>query len=218
MIQKNKWKLIIGSLLILLPMLVGLSMWKVLPEQLPMHWNAAGEIDGWGSRLMVVCGEPLFLLVIHWICVLACFIDPKNKGQSRKALGLVLWICPALSLVAGFMTLSAALDMALLRVDKLMLVFVGLLFIILGNYLPKCKQNYTIGIKVAWALDDEENWNATHRFAAKLWVACGIILVLLAFLPWAELAFGLSIALIIITVLASVLYSYLYYRKHQGNG
>lgn len=46
MIQKNKWMLIIGSLLILLPMLVGLSMWKALPEQLPMHWNAAGEIDG----------------------------------------------------------------------------------------------------------------------------------------------------------------------------
>ena len=76
--KEHKGKLILTSLLVLLPLAAGLLLWNQLPEQLPMHWNAAGEIDGWGSRLMVVCAEPLFLLVIHWVCVVACFIDPKN--------------------------------------------------------------------------------------------------------------------------------------------
>lgn len=214
--KEHKGKLILSSLLVLLPLVAGLLLWGRLPEQLPMHWNAAGEINGWGSRLMVVCGEPLFLLAIHWVCVVACFIDPKNQGQSRKALGLVLWISPAISLVAGFITLSAALGMEVLRVDKLMMVFLGLMLIVVGNFLPKCKQNYTIGIKVMWALEDEENWTATHRFASRLWVGCGVVTLLLAFLPWAEVSLWVSLGLILLTTLASVLYSYLYYRRKHG--
>ena len=58
--KEHKGKLIFSSLLVLLPLAAGLLLWNRLPEQLPMHWNAAGEIDGWGSRLMVVCAEPLF--------------------------------------------------------------------------------------------------------------------------------------------------------------
>ena len=213
--KEHKGKLILTSLLVLLPLAAGLLLWNQLPEQLPMHWNAAGEIDGWGSRLMVVCAEPLFLLVIHWVCVVVCFIDPKNKGQNRKALGLVLWICPAVSLLAGFMSLSAALGMEL-RIEKLVPIFLGILFIVIGNYLPKCKQNYTIGIRVMWALDDEENWTATHRFASRLWVGCGVVILLLAFLPWAAVSLWIVLGLVLAATLASVLYSYIFYRKKHG--
>ena len=213
--KEHKGKLILTSLLVLLPLAAGLLLWNRLPAQLPMHWNAAGEIDGWGSRLTVVCLLPLFLLLIHWVCVVACFIDPKNKGQNRKALGLVLWVCPAVSLLAGFMTLSTALGMGL-RTEKLVLIFLGLLFIIIGNYLPKCKQNYTIGIRVMWALDDEENWTATHRFASRLWVGCGVVILLLAFLPWAAVSLWISLGLVLVATLASVLYSYIFYRKKHG--
>ena len=213
--KEHKGKLIFSSLLVLLPLAAGLLLWNRLPEQLPMHWNAAGEIDGWGSRLAGICLMPLFLLVIHWVCVGACFIDPKNKEQNRKALGLVLWICPAVSLLAGFMSFSAALGMGL-RMEKLVLIFLGVLFIVIGNYLPKCKQNYTIGIRVMWALEDEENWAATHRFASRLWVGCGVASLLLAFLPWATVSLWLSVGLILLASLASVLYSYIFYRKKNG--
>lgn len=213
--KEHKGKLILTSLLVLLPLAAGLLLWNRLPAQLPMHWNAAGEVDGWGSRWMVVCLLPLFLLLIHWICVVACFIDPKNKGQNRKALGLVLWVCPAVSLLAGFMSFSSALGMGL-RIEKLVLIFLGLLFIIIGNYLPKCKQNYTIGIRVMWALDDEENWTATHRFASRLWVGCGVVILLLAFLPWGAAGLWISLGLVLLASLASVLYSYIFYRKKHG--
>ncbi|MGN0982136.1 MAG: SdpI family protein [Candidatus Limivicinus sp.] len=213
--KEHKGKLILSSVLVLLPLVAGLLLWNRLPEQLPMHWNAAGEIDGWGSRLMGVCLLPLFLLVIHWVCVAACFIDPKNKEQNRKALGLVLWICPVVSLLAGFMTVSSGLGMAL-RVDKLVQIFLGVLFIVIGNYLPKCKQNYTIGIRVMWALEDEENWTATHRFASRIWVGCGVGVLLLAFLPWAEAGLWISVGMILLTALSSVLYSYIFYRKKHG--
>lgn len=211
--KEHKGKLIFSSLLVLLPLAVGLLLWNRLPEQVPMHWNAAGEVDGWGSRLLAVCGMPLFLLAIHWVCLLFTFLDPKNKGQSRKALGLVFWICPAVSLISGTATLSEALG-APLRINTLMLLFIGILLIAVGNYLPKCKQNYTIGIKVMWALEDEENWAATHRFASRLWVGCGVVTLLLAF--WPEIGMWVTLGLVLLTTLGSVLYSYLFYKKKHG--
>ncbi len=218
MFKKNLKKIIISSLIILLPMLVGLILWNRLPELLPTHWNAAGEIDGWGSRAMVVFGESLGLLGIHWLCIAVCFADPRNKGQSGKALWLVLWVCPALAVLVGATTYLTALGLQPFSMDKIMLIFMGFLFIVIGNYLPKCRRNYTIGIKVPWALDNEENWNATHRFAGKLWVLCGIAIVLLAFLPWAELGFWLSIAILLAAAVASCVYSYVYYRKQLREG
>ena len=214
--KEHKGKLIFSSLLVLLPLAAGLLLWNRLPEQLPMHWNAAGEIDGWGSRLAGICLMPLFLLVIHWVCVGACFIDPKNKEQNRKALGLAIWICPVVSLLTGYMTLATALEIELLDVNTLILIFLGVLFIVIGNYLPKCKQNYTIGIRVMWALDDEENWAATHRFASRLWVGCGVVILLLAFLPWGALSLWIGVGLVLVASLASVLYSYIFYRKKHG--
>ena len=206
--KEHKGKLIFSSLLVLLPLAAGLLLWNRLPEQLPMHWNAAGQIDGWGSRLAGICLMPLFLLVIHWVCVGACFIDPKNKEQNRKALGLAIWICPVVSLLTGYMTLATALEIELLDVNTLILIFLGVLFIVIGNYLPKCKQNYTIGIRVMWALEDEENWTATHRFASRLGVGCGVVILLLAFLPWAAAGLWISLGLVLAASLASVLYSY----------
>ncbi len=218
MFKKNLKKIIVSSLIILLPMLAGLMLWNRLPELLPMHWNAAGEIDGWGSRAAVVFGESLGLLAIHWLCIAVCFADPRNKGQSGKALWLVLWVCPALSVLVGATTYLTALGLQPFSMDKVMLIFMGLLFIVIGNYLPKCRRNYTIGIKVPWALDNEENWNATHRFAGRLWVLCGIAIVLLAFLPWEELGFWLSIGILLAAAVASCIYSYIYYRKQLREG
>ena len=214
--KEHKGKLIFSSLLVLLPLAAGLLLWNRLPEQLPMHWNAAGQIDGWGSRLAGICLMPLFLLVIHWVCVGACFIDPKNKEQNRKALGLAIWICPVVSLLTGYMTLATALEIELLDVNTLILIFLGVLFIVIGNYLPKCKQNYAIGIRVMWALEDEENWTATHRFASRLWVGCGVVILLLAFLPWAAVSLWIVLGLVLAATLASVLYSYIFYRKKHG--
>ena len=90
-------------------------------------------------------------------------------------------------------------------------LFMGLLFIIVGNYLPKSRQNYTVGIRVPWTLADEENWNRTHRMAGFLWVLCGILLLVCALCRVRNpvLIFGL---LFVITIIP-IVYSYLLYKK-----
>ena len=84
MIKKNLNILIITSIVILLPVLTGVVLWDTLPEQIPTHWNAAGEIDGWSSKPFAIFGLPLLMLAIHWLCVLGTAADPKKANHSNK--------------------------------------------------------------------------------------------------------------------------------------
>ena len=94
----------------------------------------------------------------------------------------------------------------------------GLLFMIIGNYLPKVKQNNTIGIRVVWTLQDEENWSATHRFSGKLWVASGVLCMLCGLFGESIAALVLYIVSIMAAAIVSILYSYLFYKKKMAAG
>ena len=208
MIQKHRKLLLITSIIILLPILAGLVMWNQLPEQIPSHWNAAGEIDGWASKPFFVFGLPLILVAAQWLCVLGTNADPKKKNHSDKVLHLVLWIIPVISVFLHTATYCEVLGTEV-RMEVIMPIFIGIVFTIIGNYLPKCKQNYTIGIKIPWTLNSEENWNKTHRFAGKLWTVCGLAMILTGFFG----GFWVSLPIVLLMVLAPFLYSYSLHRK-----
>lgn len=208
MIRRNLKVLIITSVIILLPILAGVILWNQLPEQIPSHWNAVGEIDGWSSKPFTVFGMPLLLLAFQWLCVLGTSADPKKKNHPQKILHLVLWIIPVLSILLHTLVYAMALGKAV-RVEVVMPVFIGLLLAIVGNYLPKCKQNYTIGIKIPWTLNSEENWNRTHRFAGRLWVVCGLIIMLTGFFG----GFWVFLPIVLLMVLVPFVYSYVLHRK-----
>ena len=92
MIKKNLKVLIITSILTLLPVLAGIILWNQLPEQMPTHWNAVGEVDGWSSKPFAVFGLPLIMVAAQWLCVLATTTDPKRKNHSEKIYHLVFYI------------------------------------------------------------------------------------------------------------------------------
>ena len=213
MIKQNKGKTLLSSILTVLPMVFGLCVWNKLPDPMPMHWGPSGEVDGYGSRALAVFGMPLFLLAMQWLCVFVTSYDPKNKDQNAKAKDLVWWIIPFVSIFVNGLMYTASLGYTV-NASTWGALFMGLLFVVIGNYMPKCKQNHTIGIKIAWTLNDEENWNATHRFAGKLWVAGGLVILLCGFVPG---SIGL-VAMLVTTflmVLFPFIYSYRYYKNHQ---
>ena len=208
MIKKNLKILMLTSIVIILPMLAGLLLWEQLPEQIPSHWNASGEIDGWSSKPFVVFGLPLILLAAQWLCTLGSAADPKKENHSVKLIQLVLWIIPVLSVLLHAVTYAVALGKEV-QMEMVMPVFIGILFTIIGNYLPKCKQNYTIGIKIPWTLNSEENWNKTHRFAGWLWVLCGLAITLTGFFG----GFWVFLPIVLLMVLAPFIYSYILHRN-----
>ena len=208
MIKKHLKFLIMTSFIILLPILAGLLLWDQLPEQIPSHWNIDGEIDGWSSKPFAVFGLPLILLAVQWLCTLGTAADPKKANHSGKVMHLVLWIIPIISILLFTVTYATALGKDI-DIDLIMPVFIGFVFAVIGNYLPKCKQNYTIGIKIPWTLNSEENWNRTHRFAGRLWMVCGLAIMLTGFFG----SFWIFVPIVLLMILAPTIYSYVLHRK-----
>ena len=128
--------------------------------------------------------EPVLLLVSQWVIMLVVLHANRNKEQSPKVLNLVAWILPVLSLLLGVVGQLAqgGADSAYL-ITALFTFFMGLLFFLIGNYMPKTKQNGAVGIRIKWTLESEENWDATHRYAGKLWCLGGLLLMVCALIP-----------------------------------
>lgn len=212
----SKWKLALSSAAVLLPIPAGLILWNRLPAQMTTHWGADGLSDGWSGKAFAVFGLPIIILLLHWVCIFFTSRDPKNREQDRKVFDLILWVCPVISVfVSGFMYSNALGNTV--NIDCIPLLIIGLLLLVVGNYLPKCRQNHTIGIKVKWALENEENWNATHRLAGKVWVIGGLFLLFSIFLP--ENARNIATPVILIPLLAiPIIYSWLYARKQKAAG
>ena len=162
-LKEYKKEIIISMLFTMLPAFIGLSLWNRLPEAIPTHFNIRGEADQYSSKLFTVLFLPAYLLVIDCIGIFAAFNDPKKENISRKIFALVLWITPLVSLYVSYLIYGKALNYDI-DVTKISLLLVGIVFLIVGNYLPKCRQNYTIGIRTPWALNDQDNWDKTHRF------------------------------------------------------
>lgn len=216
MLKNNKWKLIVSSILILLPILVGLVLWNQLPDTMITHWGADGNADGSSSKFIAIIVMPLILLGAHWFCLWLTSLDKKQKDQNKKALGIIFWIIPALSIFVNGVMYAIALGYQFTSIVAMPILF-GALFIYIGNYLPKIKQNKNLGIKISWTLNNEENWNKTHRFAGKIWVIGGLVILATAFLP-VKLMITVFMCILISLIIVPVVYSYSIYRKHEAEG
>ena len=210
--KKYRGTLIVTSLIILLPVLIGVLLWNQLPAEVATHFGADGTPDGWSSKVFAVFGLPAFMLVIHWVCFAVTHADPKYKNINDKMMTLVLWIIPIISLLVPITVYGYALGLQT-NYSMYGMAFIGVLFIVIGNYLPKCRQNYTMGIKLPWTLSDEENWNHTHRMAGFLWVVCGFVVLVNAFLQW----MWLFLAAVLVMAFVPMIYSYLFFRKHGAS-
>ena len=210
MLKKYRKTLIVATIVILLPVLAGVILWNKLPEQFPIHFNAAGEVDGWSSKAFGVFGLPLILVAFQWLCGLGSLkLDPKAENLESKVFSLVLWIIPVLSVVLNALVYCTALGMDM-NVQIIMPLLIGLLMVIIGNWLPKCKHSYTLGIKLPWTLADETNWNRTHRFAGPIWVVCGLVIMLCGLIGGAFL--WVMVAAFVVMIAAPTVYSYLLFK------
>lgn len=202
---------VITTLLCLAPMALGLALYARLPEQLPTHWDWQGNVNGYMSKPAVVLGLPLFFAAMNGLMHFSLRADPKRANIIGNTRVLIRWTMPVLSLIILPYTYLWALGWQQIPMEKLIPVLVGLLIMGLGNYLPKCRQNYTSGIKLPWTLYDEDNWNRTHRMAGRLWMVGGLGIMVSAF--WGGST--LLLAVILAITLIPGIYSYCLYRKKQ---
>lgn len=208
MIKKYLKTLIITSILDLSPIIIGIILWDRLPDKIATHFGADNTPNGWSSKVVAVFGLPLVIFALEWVCMLATKLDPKYRNiDDSVMMKIVLWLMPCLSIMMASITYTYALGKEI-QVGFIVILFMGALFVVMGNYLPKCKQSYTMGIKLPWTLNSEENWNRTHRLGGKVWVAAGMIMMLTSFF---ESPF-IMLAVVLVAVITPTVYSYKLYK------
>ena len=202
--------LIISTVVCLLPIILSLIMYDKMPDRMPIHWDIKGNPDNYGTKAFATIGLPLIMAGLNLITHFALNSDPKRANSSvvLKAIGKLT--IPFLTVTLVPITIFAGLGYDL-PIEKIVPAFVGILFIIIGNYLPKSKHNYTVGIKLPWTLNNETNWNKTHRLAGYLWIVGGVMMFVNSFLQ----IFWMPVFIIIMSCLVfiPVIYSYILYKN-----
>ena len=201
-------------LLTVVSLLLSLTVFSSLPEQIPAHWNVHGTVDRFAPKLTVF----IFPGIIFLITILFQFMrrtDPNsdNYDKFQREYHRYTFVIGLVFFAVQIMTIAAAFRMDF-NVNLIFCLGIGSLFIFIGNLLPKTKHNYFIGIRTPWTLADEQNWFRTHRLAGKIWVLGGLIVALTALAPE---SFQVPVFLTILAVMVATpfVYSYTEFRKKR---
>jgi uncharacterized membrane protein len=186
-----------------------------LPERIPTHWNFAGEVDGWSPRAWGAWMMPVVIAFVWALMRWLPAIDPRRSNYDKfsGAFEEIMLSVMAFMLVLHGITLAAALGYPL-PMERVVPVGVGLLFIVIGNLLPRARSNWFVGIRTPWTLSSDRVWEKTHRVGGKLFVLGGILIALSSFVDasWSRWA---PMVVIGISSLGAVVYSYLEWRKEK---
>lgn len=210
-----------------LPLAASLAARPFLPARIPMHFDFAGNIDGWGTW-----GELLALSFIGLgVAALLHFLprwDPKGRNYARfaRSYGMLrltcgVFFCAVLCLMIAvglWPDRFAAAAGGATDIGRWIGAGVGVMICVVGNFLPKVKQNYFCGIKTPWALASEDNWRRTHRFAGPVWFWCGLAVAAAGLLAPAALQMPLMLALALTCLAVPYGYSYWIYKNRPKGG
>jgi uncharacterized membrane protein len=205
-------------LLIVITLVSAVYFYGHLPERIATHWNFAGQVDGYGSGKIQSIVLPLMLIGMYILFLVFPYLDPKKERYEQFSKvyhifkDIILILFAIIYFIVGFNGLGYNLPVGVITP-----ILIGLLFIIMGNYMSKIKRNWFMGIRTPWTLSSEEVWNKTHRFGGKMFILAGLLMMAETIMPnaWKLAVF---ILMMIILLVGTIGYSYIVYLKEKKYG
>ncbi|SHO51244.1 SdpI family protein [Anaerocolumna xylanovorans] len=187
-----------------------LIVYRKLPQTVPIHWDSNWEANGYADkRFMFLIGA--LPAILNGFFYILKDIDPRRKNYDPKTYGIIRASIVVLTIFFTWVTVVAAL-----KVDLDFKLFVpaglGIAFLVIGNYLPKVKNNFFMGIKNPWTLSDDSVWRKTHKAGGYFFIALGILMLPIGVIKertYSQVVFGLLLA----GVIAINVYSYILYKR-----
>lgn len=200
-------------LLMALPFIYLAYIWNTLPETVPTHWNASGEIDGYGSKNSLLLIPFMLPVLVYIIMTIAPKIDPKNKIaiMGKKYEQLKFFLVLFMSILALFIIYSSKTQS--FSSPNIIYILLGLLFAGLGNFMKTVKPNYFIGIKTPWTLENETVWKKTHLLGGKIWFVGGLLIVCMSLIFTAQTAATLFVIIAVLITIIPLVHSYIEFKK-----
>ena len=205
---------IISLVLVAAAVLAGVLLWNRLPDPMPSHWNAAGEIDGYMSKFWGIFLVPIITIALLGLFLVIPHIDPL-KANIAKFIGVFnvfILVFVAYMLYIYTLTLFAALGVPF-NMTTMLVPVVGLLFIGVGYMMGRAKRNFFIGIRTPWTLSSETVWDETHKLGSKLFMLGGAVTIVSALLG--EKGIWLLLAAMFIAAFVPIVYSYILWRREN---
>jgi uncharacterized membrane protein len=208
----SKGKMLASLLLIILPVIFGFLNYVQLPDQMAIHWGLNGEANGTSDKLSGLLILPIISVFLLGLFAFIPKIDPlkKNYASFRKYYDnfviVMIGFFSYTQLLVLFWNLSVPFNFT-----RLMAFGFGAMFYYLGILLENAKPNWFIGIRTPWTLSNNKVWDKTHHLGGKLYKSVGIV-TLIGAIIFEEMLI-VSVALIIAASLATVVYSYLEFKK-----
>lgn len=193
---------------------VAAYLYPSLPEQIPTHWNFQGEVDDYTPKPWGVIVLPLAAILIFVIMKLIPIVSPKGfrTDQFQDVINIFTVTLVGFMSGIGLLVLLAASGRNV-QMNEMVYGAVGLLFIVLGNYMSKVRKNFFIGIRTPWTLASDEVWARTHRVGGWIFVLIGFFMFLNAFIQFPP---GWLIGSIVLLALIPVVYSFVLYKNLEG--
>ena len=207
-------------LIIATQILVSLVTYPFLPDTVPTHWNAAGQVNSYAPKWVNAVLFPLISIGVYALIRLLLAAGPRLGYQNSRRANLeivnliingVLLFMLVLQLVVTAISLGMKID-----INFVMILSISILFIFIGNYMGKLRRNFWAGIRTPWTLASDVVWERTHRLGGWLFVVGGLLGVVMSFVPWLRVWGFITIMLAIIVIL--FVYSYVAYQRYTVEG
>lgn len=214
MSSEEKRTMVITALICMIPVAFGILVYHKLPEQVPIHYNASWEPDQYAPKFIGIIALPFILIVVNCLVQKMLYMDQKKENITKAMRRIVVWMIPLICVVVQCTILFQTLGYQT-EIQMIVPSIIGVLFIAIGNYFPKCRQNRLVGIRVPWTLQDEDIWNKTHHMAGYLWIVGGFIMLFYGVLA-VQLVLLIVCDIAVLCVLP-VLYSFFLSMKKSKN-
>ena len=203
-------------IIIALTLISSFYFYNVFPEKVPVHWNIEGQADSWGSKEFGAFFFPVVIVFIYLLLLFMPNIDPKK--DRYKDFSKVYLVFKSILIVFFCLIYFASSLFAIgydLPISVIVPVSIGIIFIIIGNYMSKIKINWMFGIRTPWTLSSEQVWNKTHRFGGWAFISGGLLIIFSGLGPVILKAY-IFVTAIIGIVFGTIVYSYFAYSKENS--
>lgn len=203
--------------MVLVSVIIAIYFYPLLPNVVPSHFNSEGTPDGYSSKAALIALEIGVPLAIYFLLTFIPFIDPFKKKIEKNYNIFLLFRDVAIAFIVFMMILNFISAKEGVFQSDLFGIGFGLLFILMGNYLPKLPRNFFFGIRSPWTLASETVWYRTHRISGGLFAAAGLLIIILTIIK-IKLFISLIVVLTPLVIFTAFVYPYTLYRKIQKNG
>lgn len=220
----------------IIPLIITSVALQFLPSSVPMHYNFSGEIDRWGSKYeelifpIIILIMTLFwhLLIAHYEKKATGTTSDKERAEALSnakllkivaiSMAVMFFVMQCFSLYGSYTEAMTNATHASVDIGKVSCILMGILFIVLGNFMPKAKKNHTVGVRITWSMYNDITWMKSNRFGAVALIIAGLLTIVTTVFADSVTATFLLLGYVLAATVITLVYSYLVYVEEVKKG